>query len=116
MSDDSQAVMLARLDERTRALIESLADLKTAQLKGFDAMALALKEHALQDDDRFAHSDRRLKLLENWRTYMLGGMALGATLIAFLMWAVTTFWPTGNVVVEKRVETEVIQRPQEGKK
>lgn len=78
--------LLARLDERTVSFQKSLDGLIQENRDGIQQVVAAVKEHAADDVRKFDLHDSRLKVLENWRWYVLGGLAV----IGFLVWYLKT--------------------------
>lgn len=113
--EEQEKYALVRLEERIQSLIETVREIKTAQVTTAKDMIGALEKHASEDDIRFAADGIRIKSLEDWRTYIIGGMAIGAALLGFLMWAVSTFWTNApNVSVQRSVtETQTITPTQQ---
>ena len=81
--------LLVRLDERTLTFEKSLNFLMAENRQGIQQVIAALKEHATDDaknfdahDKKFDAQDIRVKILENWRWYILGALAT----IGFLVW------------------------------
>lgn len=77
--------LLARLDERTVNFQKSLDDLVRENREGMQTVIAAVKEHVGDDVKRFDGHDVRLKVLENWRWYILGGLAVIGLLLAWYL-------------------------------
>lgn len=92
--------MLGRLDERTVNLALAFKELQvshvaaTKDLKDYisggqaanradtEKMLHAIQLHMTEDTTRFERHDERLKVLENWRWYILGAIATSG----FVIW------------------------------
>lgn len=77
--------LLARLDERTLQFARTLDFIAAENRELANKMITALDKHADDDNARFDKHDTRIKLLENWRWYILGALAIfgGAIVIYF---------------------------------
>lgn len=113
--DGSQRDMLVRLDERSRDLREDLKELKASQQQAFKDMREALLAHSNLDDTRFKEANERASSLELWRNRIVTVIAVIGALLTFLMWLVGTFYKGQGTIVERKTETETIQRPAEPK-
>ena len=68
--------MLARLDERTTGFAKVLDEIKQMQLEHAKQILGMLEKHLSDDATRFEKHDGRLKSLEGWRRYILGGLGM----------------------------------------
>ena len=86
MAASNRNDLFARLDERTAGFQKSLDFLAQQQRDGIRELVLAIKEHSVDDIKRFDSHDGRLKVLENWRWYILGAIAVSG----FVFWLFRT--------------------------
>ena len=69
---DNDGSLLGRLDERTLNLSIGLKDLQREHADGKKEILAAILVHANEDDTRFKEHDTRIKVLEQWKWYILG--------------------------------------------
>jgi hypothetical protein len=74
--NQSDNELLARLDERTANFAKTLDFMAAENRELSKAMLAALETHKGDDNTRFDRADMRLKILENWRWWILGAMAI----------------------------------------
>jgi hypothetical protein len=89
-NENSDSQLLAVLNERTMNFTKSLDELVRENRAIGEHMVAALDKHALDDTARFKEStdnasarEIRLRSVENWRWYVLGGIAVAGVLGGF---------------------------------
>jgi len=89
--DENHSSLWARVDERTKSFAEGLTELRRTTEEQTKTLLAALDRHATDDTTRFAKADDtfdkhdgRLKMLENWRWWLVGAIAALGTILWFL--------------------------------
>lgn len=90
MPENNDGRLLVRLDERTHAFGLAIEKLQRQTEEQTKTLLAALDTHADDDTKRFSDHDKRLRFLENWRTWAVGGLAMLAALLA----TIGMFWGT----------------------
>ena len=82
--DSEDARLLTAVHVQVGYLEKSLDTIQKSQSEQTMTLLTALQTHANEDTARFKEHDLQLKVLNNWRWYVIGGCFVLGVILAFL--------------------------------